>query len=149
MQLLSLLVTSSTLTAAGCSTLSSPFLYYPHSSHRGTHRSEQSVSPHDSTTAGVLRQSACETQESSPLCWRCYRHIKLLWCYQLLQRRQEDGGCDHGTYCRSVCSSQTGLLNEKPSVIHLNTLFVSHSSQSLSALPLVIRSTATDRDVRL
>ena len=64
------------------------------------------------------------------------------------RRRQEDGGRDQGAYWLSVCSSQTGSMSERnhPSS-RLHALFVSPSSQSLSAQLLIISPTWTDSDV--
>lgn len=64
------------------------------------------------------------------------------------RRRQEDGGRVQGAYWLSVCSSQTGPMNERnhPSS-RLHALFVSPSSQSLSAQLLIISPTRTDSDV--
>lgn len=111
-------------------------LYYPHSSHSGSHRSASSVSPRLTS----LLLLVCDTQHISLeiifLLLICGGTISTSRChgvsYLSQQRRQEDGGRDQGTYCLSVCSSQTGSLNERshPSSVSTLCLFPLHQSPS-------------------
>lgn len=131
-QLLSLLVTSSPPDTAPCSTLSGPssIISIPHSVGVTT---LLVVSAHDSR----LYYCRCSTAhlsawKSSFCCWSA----AVLSAHQGAQsylsqnRRQEDGGRDQAMYCLSVCSSQTGSLNEwsHPSSISTLCLFPLHHS---------------------
>lgn len=135
-QLLSPLVTSSAPSTAPCSTLSGHLLYYPHPSHSGSRHSASSVSPRLTSLLLLMWDSQPISLGSIFLLLVCSGAISASRChtvsYLSQQRRQEDGGWDRGTYCLSVCSSQTGSLNERshPSSVATLCLFPLHHSPS-------------------
>lgn len=112
------------------------FLYYPYSSHSGSHHSTSGVSPRptsllllvcDSQTIRLVIIFLLLVRSGTISASRCHGVS-----YLSQQRRQEDGGRDRGTYCLSVCSSQAGSLNERshPSSVSTLCLFPPHHSPS-------------------